>query len=149
MKEIKDVLDVLGVDTEQAHRMPLILPNEIAPITDTNGNESYISFMAWDSEPGQKFDRENQVNQVRKGFRQKTKKELMEEAENEDLASGQAKRLAVLATGWHLVNPKTKQPLDIPFSPENALAIFSNPATAWIRRASYVWVANEANFMKG
>jgi hypothetical protein len=138
----------LAVDTQAKARMPIILPGEIDPIADESGAEAYIEFLPWDSDPGRAYDRSKNVEAVRKGFRQRSKAELRAEAENEDVIADQAERLSVLATGWHLVGPDRKV-IDIPFSKENALDLFSSPETAWLRRQAFVYVANEANFMKG
>lgn len=142
----------LAVDTQAKSRMPIILPGEIDPLTDDAngpdkpGNEAYIEFLPWDSDPGRAFDRKKNAEAVRKGFRQRSKAELRTEAENADVIAEQAERLAVLVTGWYLVGPDRKV-IDVPFSVENALDLFSSPETAWLRRQSFVYVANEGNFM--
>jgi hypothetical protein len=138
----------LGVDPASTSRMEIILPGEIDPVTDTSGAVAYIEFLPWDSEPGRKFDRKQSQEAVRKGFRQRSRAELRDEAENQDQVADQAERLSVLAVGWHLVDPARKV-IDVPFSSENARELFSSPETAWLRRQAWVYVANEANFMKG
>ena len=116
----------LGVATDKPSRMPIILPGEIDPLVDEDGNEAYIDFLPWDSEPGRKFDQEQQRELVRKGFRQRSRAELRADAENIDQIKDQAERLAVLATGWHLVDLDRK-PIDTPFSKANALELFTAP----------------------
>ena len=74
----------LGVATDKPSRMPIILPGEIDPLLDEHGNEAYIDFLPWDSEPGRKFDQEQQREQVRKGFRQRSRAEQRAELENLD-----------------------------------------------------------------
>jgi len=149
----------LGVDTKSTERMEIILPGEIDPLTDDSGigkgengadlpgNVAYIEFLPWDSEPGREFDRKRNVNNVRKGFRQKSRAELRAEAEKEDPIEDQAERLSVLATGWYLVGPDRKV-IDVPFNAANAYELFIANETAWLRRQAWVFVANEANFMK-
>lgn len=136
----------LGVNTSASARMEIILPGEIDPLTDKAGKVAYIEFLPWDSEPGRAYDRRKTTEAVRKGFRQKSRAELRAEAENEDMAADQAERLSVLAVGWHLVGAD-KDVIDIKFSADDALELFSDPATAWLRRQAWVYVANEANFM--
>ncbi|QUS39556.1 hypothetical protein RPMA_12450 [Tardiphaga alba] len=138
----------LGVNTSTSARMEIILPGEIDPLTDGAGNVAYIEFLPWDSEPGRAYDRRKTTEAVRKGFRQRSRAELRAEAENEDMAAEQAERLSALAVGWHLVGPD-KGVIDVPFSKENANELFASPETAWLRRQAWVYVANEANFMKG
>ena len=137
----------LSVDTASKSKMPIILPGEIDPVQDESGKEGYIEFLPWDSEPGRAIDRQRNVEAVRKGFRQRSRAELRAEAEGEDQIDLQAERLAALATGWHLVGAD-RQVIDVEFSPSNALELFRSPETAWLRRQSWVYVANEANFMK-
>ncbi len=137
----------LEVDTASKSKMPIILPGEIDPVQDMNGQDGYIEFLPWDSEPGRKIDRQRNADNVRKGFRQRSRAELRAEAENEDQIDLQAERLAALATGWHLVGPD-HQVIDVEFSAANALELFKSPETAWLRRQAWVYVANEANFMK-
>lgn len=137
----------LCVDTASKSKMPIILPGEIDPVKDLNGQEGYVEFLPWDSEPGRAFDRKKNSTTIRNGFRQRSRAELLAEAENQDLAAEQAERLAALATGWHLVGAD-RQVIDVDFTPENALELFKSPETAWLRRQSWVYVGNEANFMK-
>jgi len=137
----------LSVDTASKSKMPIILPGEIDPVQDEAGKEGYIEFLPWDSEPGRAFDRKQNSQARRNGFRQRSRAELLAEAESTDIVVEQAERLAALATGWHLVGAD-RQVIDVEFSPSNALELFKSPETAWLRRQSWVYVANEANFMK-
>jgi hypothetical protein len=137
----------LGVDPASTSRMEIILPGETDPLTDVNGAPAYIDFLPWDSEPGRKFERAQQIATVRKGFRARTRAELRADAETTDVIAEQAERLAVLAVGWHLVGADRKV-IDVPFSSADARELFSAPETAWIRRQAWVWVSNEANFMR-
>src|SRR4051812_3603008 len=137
----------LAVDTSSTSKMPIILPGEIDPAQDDSGKEGYIEFLPWDSEPGRALDRQRNVEAVRKGFRQRSRAELRAEAEGEDQVDLQAERLAALATSWHLVGPD-RQVIDVDFNLSNALELFRSPETAWLRRQAWVYVANEANFMK-
>jgi hypothetical protein len=137
----------LSVITDKPSRMPIVLPGEIDPLLDEQGNEAYLEFLAWDSEPGRKFDQEQSRETVRKGFRQRSRAELRAEAENIDLIKDQAERLAVLITGWHLVNPDHTV-IDTPFSKADALGMFMSPGLGWLRRQAWVYVGNETNFMQ-
>jgi hypothetical protein len=137
----------LAVATDARSKMPIILPGEIDPAIDDDGKEGFIEFLPWDSDPGREVDKKRRIENVRKGFRQRSRAELRAEAENEDQTEFQAERLAALATSWHLVGPD-KKVIDVPFSKENALELFSSPETAWLLRQAWVFVANEANFMK-
>jgi hypothetical protein len=138
----------LGVATDKPSRMPIILPGEIDPMIDEDGIEAYIEFLPWDSEPGRKFDQAQQRELVRKGFRQRSRAEMRNEAENTDIIKDQAERLVALATGWHLVDVDRK-PIDTPFSKANALELFMSPELGWLRRQAWTYIGNETNFMQG
>ena len=138
----------LGVVTDKPSRMTIVLPGELDSLVDEDGNEAYIEFLPWDSEPGRKFDQAQQREQVRKGFRQRSRAELRNEAENIDLVKDQAERLAALATGWHLVDLDRK-PIDLKFSKADALDLFTSPELGWLRRQAWTYVGNETNFMPG
>jgi hypothetical protein len=108
--------------------------------------------ITWDSEPGRKFDQAQQREQVRKGFRQRSRADLRNEAENIDIVKDQAERLAALATGWHLVGTDRKVILDekgepLKFSKADALELFNAPETGWLRRLAWTYIGNETNFM--
>lgn len=138
---------LLEVDTTSASRMPLVMPGEVDPIVDEDGNEGFLEFLPWDSDEGRKLDRELHRANVRKGFRQKSAVELRKEAEEEDPIEEQVRRLVLLVTDWHLVGPDRKV-IPVPFSKENAKALFTSQRTAWMRRRAYAYVMNERNFMK-
>lgn len=143
-----DALDALAVNVSEPSRMSIIWPGEIDPIVDAEGKEAYLEFLPWDSDANRAFDRQNHVNGVRKGFRQRSQAELRKEAEEEDPVEDQVERLVVLVCGWYLVGPN-KQPINVSFSKDNARKLFSNPKFAWLRRRSFAYVVNEKNFMKG
>ena len=136
----------LGVTIDRPQRMPIELPGASEPLVDEEGNEAYIEFLPWDSEPGRKFDQAQQREQVKKGFRQRSRADLRADAENIDLIKDQAERLSALATGWHLVDIDRK-PIDTPFSKANALELFTSPELGWLRRQAWTYVGNETNFM--
>lgn len=137
----------MGVVTDAAAKMPIIYPGEIDPVVDAQGREGFVEFLPWDSEPGRALDRKKNVDQVRKGFRSRSRAELRAEAEKEDPIEDQVERLVALATSWHLLE-QDGTAIDVPFSKENARELFSAPEMGWLRRQAFAYVANEANFMK-
>lgn len=137
----------LGVVTDQPVKMPIVLPGDVDPLVDQDGREAYIAFLPWDSDEGRKFDAAQQRDVVRKGFRQKSRAELLADAENADAVKEQAARLTALAAGWHLVDANGAA-LNLPFTPENAFELFTAAEMGWLRRAAWVFVVNEANFMR-
>ena len=137
----------LGVVTDKPSRMTIIAPGEVDPLIDENGTEAYIDFLPWDSEAGRKFEQDQQRENVRKGFRQRSRAELRADMENVDQTRLQAERLAALATGWYLLDFDGKPLPDMDFSKATALELFSAPALGWLHRQSWVFVGNERNFM--
>lgn len=135
----------LGVAAKPS-RMSIILPGEVDPLLDVDGNEAYIDFLPWDSEPGRRLDQEQQRELAKKGFRQRSRAEMRADAENIDLIKDQAERLAALATGWHLVDVD-RSVIDVPFSGANALELFMEPTLGWLRRQAWIYVSSEQNFM--
>lgn len=138
---------LLEVDVSATSKMPLVLPGEVDPVVDEQGQEGYLEFLPWDSEEGRKVERDMQRTNVRKGFRLKSAAELRREAEDEDPVDDQVKRIVALITGWHLVGPD-KKVIDVAFSKDNAVELFSSPKMAWLRRRAFTYINNERNFMK-
>lgn len=133
----------LSIATDKTSRMSIFLPNEIEPLLDQDGNEAYIDFLPWDSEPGRRFEQEQNRAVVSKSLRQRGRAEL---ADSVNVIKDQAERLAVLATGWHLVD-HDRSVIDLPFSRANVLELFTEPGMAWLRRQAWIFVSNEQNFM--
>jgi hypothetical protein len=139
----------LGVTTDKPSRMTIIAPGEVDPLIDKDGNEAYIDFLPWDSEAGRKFDQDQQREQVRKGFRQRSRAEQRADLESIDQIKAQAERLAALTTGWYLLDFDGQPLPDMDFSKATALELFSAPELGWLHRQAWVFVGNERNFMKG
>lgn len=94
------------------------------PLRDLEGKEAYIDHYSGDSEIARKHSRAVQRRRLAMRNRGKITPEELE-AESVEL-------LAALTTGWYLV-ALDRTPIEVPFTPENARELYSNPAVAWIR----------------
>jgi hypothetical protein len=57
-------------------------------------------------------------------------------------------KCAALTAGWHLVDPETLEPIDEPFTVENASELYSLPLTSWIWVQPWAAANNHVNFIK-
>lgn len=121
----------------------LISPETDLSIKDKAGKESYIEVMSQDSDVARAFNLERSKSVNRKVYGGRGQ-ELMDE---DDLTIGIA-RMARLSRGWYLVDPATKEPIDVEFSEENAIELYTATDTHWIYRQAVVGSAALRNFMR-
>lgn len=132
----------MGLTVDQPTRMPIVCPRTMEPMVDADGNEGFIMLMSSDSHAGREYDRKLQIDRI--GRRQQTKSKIVEQAEAE-----QTEKLVALTKGpWHLVG-FDGQPIDLPCNTANARALYSDPATVWLRDQVQLWVTDRANFLPG
>lgn len=139
---MSDPFAALGANIDAPSRMELTDGNDVV-IRDKDGNPAYIDMLSPDSEPARAVDR-----QVGKAFTRKIRTGKAREVDDEDPIETQVEKLVAVTTGWSLVDPATRERLDVPFSPANARALYSSPKTGWIRRRAWTYHNNEANFMQ-
>lgn len=119
--------------------IPVDLPAKVFllhPVTKkpTGG---WIEVYSLESPAAQAFQREI----IDRRLRDKAKVATAETIENET-----SEMLARLTTGWALVTLDGR-PLNIPFSLENALALYRNPRLAWIRAQVNDFISDLGNFL--
>ncbi len=132
----------LSAPADQPFRVVLIDPATESPLKDAAGNEAYIDVLSAQSEAGRKFDRERSQIITRKAMKRSGA------LPDDDQFEANCAKLAKLTRAWHLVDPATKQPLDVPCSPENAAEFYAAPL-AFPFFMQVMTAANEtANFMK-
>jgi hypothetical protein len=73
---------------------------------------------------GRAFDRKRNVDNARKGFRQRSRAELLSRGRGRRSSRSSSERLAALATGWHLVGVD-RQVIDVDFTPSKCARIVS------------------------
>lgn len=129
--------DGLGLDVEQPRRMILVHPVTRLPLRGADGAEGWIDLHSSDSAVARRHNREVQKRRLNMRGRGSISPEELE-AEAVDL-------LAALTAGWGLVT-LAGEPLDVPFTPENARELYAAPALAWVREQADEFAANRANF---
>ncbi|MPZ41600.1 MAG: hypothetical protein GEU95_26855 [Rhizobiales bacterium] len=134
----------LEADNETPGRMDILHPGTEDVIRDHQGNAAYLEILSPDSEPARKVDLARNRAVVRK-LRSGRNRDVGDEDPIED----QVEKLVAVTVGWNLIDPKTRERMDVPFSKENARKLFSNPRLGWLRRQAFTYHNNEANFMQG
>lgn len=112
-------------------------------LTDKDGNPAYIDVLSTDSEAGREFDRELRAKQRRSAM--KSRNGIPEDS---DPLEENQRKLAKLTKGWHLVDPVTREVLDVPCTPANALELYSEKGAHWLYVQAWVGASKAANFMK-
>lgn len=124
---------------DQAHRENIISPLTGEVLKDKNGKAAFIEVYSSDSKVGRDFDLEQRSalkRQMRVGDFEPT----------DDLVVNQ-KKCAALTRDWYLVDPATLEPINEPCTPENALALYSEPGINWLFVQAWVAANRTANFM--
>lgn len=132
-------LEKVAADTEAATRMIVVDPDSRQVLKCADGKECYIDFLSVDSETGRRLERQRTTAQLAK---LRSGRNRRAEEEDADMIKLQAETCAALATGWYFGDDAD------PFSKDAALDLFSNPKYAWLRRDSFVYVNETANFIK-
>jgi hypothetical protein len=130
----------LELEVEAPFRLVLLHPVTRQPLRDSEGREAYIDHYSADSEIARKHQRAVQRRRLAMRGRLKITPEELEAEATEVLAA--------LTVGWHLVGLKG-DPIDTPFTPENARELYSDPRVAWLREQLDESAADRANFSKG
>jgi hypothetical protein len=142
----------LGLAVATAARMTLLHPAtgqplrrpkrhaDGQPVLDEKGGPVYevawIDVLSADSEAARAHEREAQNRRIRSRARRLVAEDL--EAEGLEL-------LVALTKGWSLATLEN-EPLDVPFSAENARELYSAPELAFIRRQVNDFAADAGNF---
>lgn len=131
----------LGLEVDKPRRMTLLnLDKE--PIRNAAGEAAYIDLYSGDSDIARRHRRtvgQDRIDAAAKRGRIGVKIESIERAEYE--------LLAALTTGWKLIGLDGAD-IDFPFSTENAVELYSDPATAWIFDQVNEFAGTRANFSK-
>lgn len=127
----------LGIAVDKPARVTLLHPVTGQPIrrTDT-GEPAWIDILSADSKAARDHEREMQNRRLRSRARRISAEEI--EAEGVEL-------LVALTKGWSLA-ALDGEPLDVPFSPDNARELYSTPELAFIRRQVNEAAADAGNF---
>jgi hypothetical protein len=126
----------LAADVAKPFRVELIDPTTEDVIRDKAGNAAYIDVWASDSEQARQFGKAK-----RKELNLRIKQSRNGKVEQDDALEANIAMCAVLTAGWYLVDRLSREPLDVPCTPENAADLYSPPGMGWI----FVQVWSEAN----
>jgi hypothetical protein len=129
----------LELEIETPFRLILLHPVTRQPLRDAEGKEAYIDHYSMDSEIARKHQRAVQ----RRRIAMRRLKISPEELEAESTEA-----LALLTVGWYLVDLKGN-PIDLPFTSENARELYASPAVSWLREQLDESTADRANFSRG
>lgn len=131
----------LSANISDAFKMPIISPVTDAPLKDKDGKEAFIELLSADSDIGRRIDRERTTALTKRQLRGKIAG-AADNAIEQNYAT-----IASLTRGWYLLD-LAGNPIDVAFSEQNALELYSSPETAWIYRQAFVAVNEVANFIK-
>lgn len=126
-----------------SYRVKLIDPLTDMPLKDKDGAQAYIDVQSAQSETGRSFDRMRQQASL-------SRMNLGTVVEDEaDPLKQNAEKLAALTVGWHLVDPVTKEALDVECSREAAAELYILPHAYPFYLQGWVAAHRSGNFMKG
>ena len=129
----------LALAVEKPARMVIVHPLTREPMLLPDKSEAFIDLYSGDSLVAQKHNRA--VQQRRLDMR-RSSKITAQEIETETI-----ELLAALTAGWRLVD-LGGNPLDVPFTEQDARDLYAEPGLAWLREQVNVFAADRANFSK-
>lgn len=132
----------LAANVSQTFKVEIIDQITDKPIIDKNGNPAFIEVFSTDSDAGRAFDKEQ-----RAAYRRKAMKSRNGIAEPGDQLEENVAKCAALTKSWHLVDPGSREVIDVPCTLENAAELYGEAGMNWL--FVQVWVAanDAANFM--
>lgn len=131
----------LAANVAEAFNMPILHKDTEAVLKDQAGKEAYIALLSIDSEAGREIERSHNLAQVRQA---RSGRNLRNDR---DFTEQQIETLIALTAGWYLVD-HDGNPIDVPFSPENAREFWHEPGLGHLRRQAWVFVNTAGNFIK-
>lgn len=134
----------LAARVDVPFKVVLLHPSTDEPIVDKNGQEAFVEVLsANDSDVGRTFDKENRTRAQRRAMKARRASEALEDGHEVSVA-----KCARLTTGWYLVDPDTREPIDVECTAENALELYSAKETGWIYRLVWLGAIDAGNFMR-
>jgi len=132
----------LAADVSQSFKVEIIDQITDLPIVDKDGNKAFIEVLSTDSDAGRAFDKDQ-----RSAYRRKAMKSRNGIAEPNDPFEENVAKCAALTKTWHLVDPFTREVIDVPCTVDNAKELYGEAGMNWL--FVQVWVAanDAANFM--
>lgn len=131
----------LAADVATPCRVELLDPITDEAIKDKKGNPAYIDILSTDSAAAREFDAGERRRVTEKAIKGRS-------ADLPDQLETNVAKAAKLTKAWHLVDPVSRDVIDVPCNAENALELYSEPGMGWLFSQVWVGAANPANFMK-
>lgn len=139
----KGKFDALAAEVDVPFKVILIDPLTDAPIEDNQGQKAFIEVLSADSTEGQLFDKEG---------RRVTNTRLMagrkEAVANEDAVETNKRKTARLTKSWHLVDPVSREAIDVPCNQANALELYMSNRTHHVWQQVWMGAIEPGNFIK-
>ncbi len=133
----------LLADVDKPYRVELIDPTTEDVIRDKAGRAAYIDIWAADSEQARQFGK-----QKRKELNLRIKQSRNGKVEPDDALEANLAMGASLTADWYLVDRLSRDPIDVPCTPENAADLYSPPGMMWIFQQVWGEANNAANFLR-
>jgi hypothetical protein len=133
----------LVADVAKPFRVELIDPTTEDVIRDKAGRAAYIDVWASDSQQARQFGK-----QKRKELNLRIKQSRNGIVEPDDALESNMETCAVLTADWYLVDRLSREPIDVPCTPENAADLYSPPGMMWLFIQPWGAANNAANFLQ-
>jgi hypothetical protein len=111
-------------------------------LRDKDGNVAWIEVESSDSEAGRAFDKEERAVSFRRARRSRNGIDDSVDQLEQNIA-----KTAALTRNWYLVDPETREKLDVPCTAENAKELYSAVGMNWLFVQPFTASHNAANFM--
>lgn len=132
----------LAANTSEVFRVEIIDSATDEVLRDKSGKAAYIDVLAGDSVEGRAFDRERQQVYRKKAARTRGGVPDVDQFEEN------AAKCAALTKGWYLVDPVTREQIDVPCTRANAQELYSAPGMNWLFIQPWVALNDAANFIR-
>lgn len=132
----------LAADVSKPFRVEIIDPATDDVIRDKDGNAAYIEVWSTDGPQARAFGKAK-----RRELNLRIKQSRNGKVEPDDQLEENIALTSMLTAGWHLVDRLTKEPIDVPCTPENAADLYSPPGMGWIFVQAFTGASSTANFL--
>lgn len=129
----------MTVPVEKPARMVITHPTTLEPIVDADGKQAYLDLYSADSERARAYNR--RTSQKRLDMRGRA---VISAASIESESFG---LLAELTAGWYLLD-LDGNPVDVPFTTQNARDLYAEPGMNWLRDQADAFAGSRVNFLK-
>lgn len=120
-----------------APRKMVLRPFGADPVMDKNGEPSHIMLAGPDSAAAHEF----RLKQMSDALERRNAK-----ASPQEIDSRAVDYLVALTVGWHLVDAKTGEPIDIPCTPQNVRALYTDRTNPWVRTQVDEFIGERKHF---